>query len=147
MTANVIRLDDKPMATWREGKLSRLHASASCGNTAQLCINESWNDPGVGAPTHSHPDGLEEIIMVLEGDAEFWVDGDRTVLHAGDCIILPPYSHHGFSNVGTGKLHVIAAFGAAAPKVIFDSKPDEVVVIGGTVGTKLDDTRVVEDAS
>jgi mannose-6-phosphate isomerase-like protein (cupin superfamily) len=137
----VIRFDDKPTAAWRPGKFGRLHAAGSVGPTQALCVNESWNDPGIGAPTHQHPDGLEEIIMVLEGTAEFWVDGEHSTLSAGDCIVLPPYSWHGFKNPGPDQLRVLAVFSAASPETIYEEEPDQLVEIGGTSGDAVDDTR------
>jgi hypothetical protein len=65
----IVRKADKPEASWRPGKRGILHAAASVGGTSKLIVNESWNEKGIGAPTHMHPDGLEEIIMVLEGTA------------------------------------------------------------------------------
>ena len=140
----IVRKADKPEASWRPGKRGILHAAASVGGTTKLIINESWNGPGVGAPTHMHPDGLEEIIMVLEGTAEFWIDGEHSVLEAGDLIILPPYCHHGFKSIGEDELHVLAAFSSATAPTIFDDRPDEIVYIGGTTGEQLDSQRTVE---
>ncbi len=137
----VVRHAEKPTAAWRPGKFGRLHAAATVGSTQQLCVNESWNEPGVGAPTHQHPDGLEEIIMVLEGTAEFWVDGVRERLGAGDLIVLPPYSWHGFENVGEDTLHVLAVFAAATPETIYEAEPDAVTEIGGGDGDQVDPTR------
>jgi quercetin dioxygenase-like cupin family protein len=140
----IVRKADKPEASWRPGKRGILHAAASVGGTSKLIINESWNEKGIGAPTHMHPDGLEEIIMVLEGTAEFWVDGTHDTLTAGDLIILPPYSHHGFKNVGDDILHILAVFSSPSAPTIFDDKPDEIVYIGGTQGDRLDSQRTVE---
>jgi quercetin dioxygenase-like cupin family protein len=142
----IVRKADKPVASWRPGKRGILHAAASVGSTTKLIVNESWNDPGVGAPTHMHPDGLEEIIMVLEGTAEFWVDGTHETLEAGDLIVLPPYSHHGFKNIGEDTLHVLAVFSSAEAPTIFDSEPDKIVTIGGTSGDQLDTQRTVSTA-
>lgn len=140
----IVRKADKPEASWRPGKRGILHAAASVGGAAKLIINESWNEKGIGAPTHMHPDGLEEIIMILEGTAEFWVDGKHDTLEAGDLIILPPYSHHGFKNIGDDVLHVLAVFSSPSAPTIFDDKPDEIVYIGGTTGEQLDSQRTVE---
>jgi mannose-6-phosphate isomerase-like protein (cupin superfamily) len=138
---SVIRFDDKPTASWRPGKFGRLHAAGSVGPTQKLCINESWNDPGVGAPTHQHPDGLEEVIMVLEGTAEFWVDGEHHELAAGDAIVLPPYCWHGFKNNGTEPLRVLAIFSAPTPETIYEQDRETLVEIGKTGEGAIDDTR------
>jgi len=139
----VVRKADKPEASWRPGKRGIMHAAASVGGTEQLVVNESWNEPGVGAPTHMHPDGLEEIIMVLEGTGEFWVDGKHTILEAGDSIVMRPYTHHGFANIGKMPLHVLGIFSSAIAPTIFDDEPDRIVEIGGVSGERLDSQRTV----
>jgi mannose-6-phosphate isomerase-like protein (cupin superfamily) len=138
----VVRFAEKPEASWRPGKFGRLHAAAAVGPTARLCINESWNDKGIGAPTHHHPDGLEEVIMVLEGRARFWIDDETFDLEAGDLIIIPAFAKHGFTNPDEEKLHVLAVFSAPAPETIYESEPDKVVRIGGVAGDQVDSTRV-----
>lgn len=139
----VVRKADKTEASWRPGKRGILHAAGSVGGTAKLLVNESWNERGIGAPTHFHPDGLEEIIMVLEGQGEFWIDGEHSVLEAGDLVIIPPYSHHGFANIQDEILHILAIFSSATAPTIYDDEPDRVVEIGGTHGKRLDIQRVV----
>jgi mannose-6-phosphate isomerase-like protein (cupin superfamily) len=143
----VVRKADKSEASWRPGKRGILHAAASVGGTEKLIVNESWNEPGVGAPVHVHPDGLEEILMVVEGTAEMWIDGETTILEAGDTVILRPYTHHGFKNIGEGTLHVIGVFSSAVAPTIFDHEPDKVVEIGGVSGDRLDSQRTVHPVS
>jgi mannose-6-phosphate isomerase-like protein (cupin superfamily) len=143
----VVRKADKPEASWRPGKRGIMHAAASVGGTERLIVNESWNDPGVGAPTHVHPDGLEEILMILEGRAEVWIDGESFTLEAGDSVILRPYTHHGFKNIGEDTLHVLGIFSSAVAPAIFDDDPDKVVEIGGVSGERLDSQRTVHPVS
>jgi mannose-6-phosphate isomerase-like protein (cupin superfamily) len=143
----VVRKADKSEASWRPGKRGILHAAASVGGTEKLIVNESWNDPGVGAPVHVHPDGLEEILIVVEGTAEMWIDGETSILEAGDSVILRPYTHHGYKNVGEGTLHVIGVFSSAVAPTIFDDDPDNVVEIGGVSGDRLDSQRTVHPVS
>jgi len=143
----VVRKADKPEASWRPGKRGIMHAAASVGATDRLLVNESWNEPGVGAPTHVHPDGLEEIIMVLEGTGDFWSDGEHWLLEAGDSIVMRPYTHHGFVNVGEDTLHVLGIFSSATAPTIYDDEPDRVVYLGGTRGARLDSQRTVERVS
>src|SRR3990172_3287177 len=97
---------------WRPGGRTQLHAAASKGAT-QLCVMEQWCEPGTGAPTHTHF-GVEEAITVLEGVADFRVDGEPRRVEAGETILLPASSRHGFVNGGSGILHTFAVFGAAA---------------------------------
>lgn len=64
--------------------------------------------PGYEAPVHSHP--YLEILHILDGEAEAWIDGqeDRAVrLRRGDTIALPPHTPHGFRVVGEQTLRLL----------------------------------------
>jgi quercetin dioxygenase-like cupin family protein len=66
------------------------------------------SEPGYVAPVHSHP--YMEILHILEGTAEAWVDGqeDRAVvLEKGDTIALPPNVPHSFRVVGDQVLRLL----------------------------------------
>ena len=41
---------------------------------------------------HSHPH--EQIQSLIEGEMEFTVDGETTILKAGDVLVIPPNAHH-----------------------------------------------------
>src|SRR6266702_9004531 len=46
--------------------------------------------PGYVAPMHWHP--YVELLFIIEGEAEVWLQGDEAVplhLDAGDCVALP----------------------------------------------------------
>jgi quercetin dioxygenase-like cupin family protein len=133
------------LVEWRPGVRTRLHAGAATGAT-QLCVLEQWCDPGTGAPTHTHFE-VEELIAVLEGEAEFWVDGERRRVPAGETILLPPFSRHGFTNAGEGVLHTLAVFGAAAPPVEYEEEPGVVYGIGDAGTVRRDPHRAVRPPS
>lgn len=64
--------------------------------------------PGYVAPVHSHP--YLEILHILEGVAEAWVDGQedrRVVLRKGDTLTLPPETPHSFRVVGGRVLRLL----------------------------------------
>ena len=71
-----------------------------------LCIFEQWATPGTGAPTHHHP--VEEVLMVMAGDVELWLDDISLRMAAGQSFVVPALQKHGFRNVGTGQLHMHA---------------------------------------
>lgn len=48
--------------------------------------------------THAHP--LVELTYVLKGEAEYTIENEKFVAHAGDLILIKPYSYHYFSVVG-----------------------------------------------
>lgn len=66
------------------------------------------SQPGYVAPLHSHP--YTEILHVLEGRAEAWLDGqeDRPVrLGPGDTIAIPPETLHSFRVVGDTPMRLL----------------------------------------
>jgi mannose-6-phosphate isomerase-like protein (cupin superfamily) len=108
---------DTPPEQWRPGVETRMRVSAASG-ASQLCIFEQWIAPGNGAPTHSHP--VEEVLTVLEGEAEMWMDEARAIVAAGQSLIVPAHRSHGFRNSGTVTLHIHAVL--AAP--VFEQLPE-----------------------
>ena len=102
---------------WREGVATRMLVSAENG-AEQLCVFEQWIAPGTGAPTHSHR--VEEVLTVLEGEAEFWIGERRIAAKAGQSLIVPAGQSHGFHNSGNETLHIHAIL--AAP--VFEALPE-----------------------
>jgi mannose-6-phosphate isomerase-like protein (cupin superfamily) len=77
--------------------------------------------PGYVAPVHSHP--YLEILHILDGAAEAWVEGqeDRAVvLRRGDTIALPPGVFHAFRVVGDEPLRLLGTH--VSPRRIVDYK-------------------------
>ena len=106
-----------PLEEWRAGVMTRMLISARNG-AAQLCIFEQWCDPAAGAPTHVHT--VEEVLSVLSGEAEMWVGDERTVLTAGQSLLIPAERRHGFTNIGSETLHVQAILAAPIFEATFD---------------------------
>src|SRR5947208_3506299 len=94
---------EQPLVSWRPGNQTIRHASEALG-AAELTTGEQWFAPGTGAPQHYHPEGIEEVIVVLEGSATFTVAGEELVVKEGQSIILPPQVQHGF--VARDDLHI-----------------------------------------
>ncbi len=77
--------------------------------------------PGYAAPVHSHP--YVEILHILEGAAEAWIEGeeDRPILlRVGDTLAIPPDTPHGFRVVGAQTLRLLGTH--ASPKRIVQYK-------------------------
>ena len=102
---------------WRPGVTTRMRVSAASG-AGQLCVFEQWCAPGKGAPTHLH--AVEEVITVLEGQAEFWIADQEQTLTAGQSMIVPAGVKHGFRNTGAGTLHVLATLAAPIFEAAFE---------------------------
>ena len=68
--------------------------------------------PGQGHAFHRHP-ALEEVIYVLEGTAEQWVDRKRRILNPGDTAHIPIDVVHGTYNAGSTTLRFLAILSPA----------------------------------
>ncbi len=108
---------DQMVEEWRTGVRARVLVSAANG-AAQLCIFEQWIAPGTGAPTHHHP--VEEVLTVLSGEAEMWIDESHTVLTEGASLLIPAYRKHGFRNVGSRQLHINAVLASSSFEASFE---------------------------
>ena len=73
--------------------------------------------PGYEAPLHSHP--YVEIIHILEGSAEAWIEGRESepiVLEQGDTLSIPPDTPHSFRVRGDRVLRLLGTH--ASPRRI-----------------------------
>jgi quercetin dioxygenase-like cupin family protein len=113
----ILTHSDQPREEWRAGVATRMHVSARNGAT-QLCIFEQWVAPGAGAPTHQHP--VEEVLTVLAGQAEVWINKEHLELSAGQSLVVPAGRDHGFRNVGPAPLHVHAVLASPFFEATFE---------------------------
>lgn len=67
--------------------------------------------PGAGPNIHRHP--YAEVFVIEAGQATFHVDGAEFVGEAGQIVIAPVNSSHGFTNTGAGELRLTAIHTAA----------------------------------
>ena len=104
---------------WRAGVMTRMRTSAING-AAQLCIFEQWCAPDRGAPTHLH--AVEEVLTVLEGQADIWVEDERMPVSPGQSVVVPAGYKHGFRNTGLSTLHVQAILAAPIFEATFDDR-------------------------
>ena len=68
--------------------------------------------PGQAHAFHRHPE-MEEIIYVLEGAAEQWVDREKRLLSPGEIAHIPANVVHGTYNAGPTTLRVLAILSPA----------------------------------
>ena len=120
---HIISHKDQARELWRAGVETRMQIAAANG-AAELCIFEQWVDPATGAPTHSHP--VEEVLTVIAGEAEMWIEDNRAVLTAGQSLIIPAHRKHGFRNTGTALLHVHAVLASPIFEASFDGAMESV---------------------
>jgi len=114
---------DQASEHWRAGVETRMLVSARNG-AAQLCIFEQWVAPETGAPTHVHP--VEEVLTVIAGEAEMWIDDERIILTSGQSLIVSANRKHGFRNVGSETLHLQAVLASPTLEAAFDGASEPV---------------------
>ena len=61
---------------------------------------------------HRHP-GQEEVIYVIEGVIEQWLEEERQVLFAGDSVVIPASAVHATFNDGEAAARILAILSPA----------------------------------
>jgi quercetin dioxygenase-like cupin family protein len=69
-------------------------------------------EPGMHCGRHTH--SAEEILVILAGDAEAEVAGERAALAWGGLVLVPAMAGHDVRNVGKETLKVVGFFSSAA---------------------------------
>ncbi len=109
MPVRVRSLSDTPMVDLPGRRLQWLVTPDTLG--AQNLSMAVMDCPAgsVVRPLHSHRD-TEEVIFVLEGRGEAWIDGDTAPFQQGDAVLFPANSRHMLRNTGTGPLRTCSIF-------------------------------------
>jgi quercetin dioxygenase-like cupin family protein len=63
--------------------------------------------PGKCHDFHRHP-GQEEVIYVIEGTIEQWLEQEKRVLSAGDSVVIPSSAVHATFNDGDAPAKILA---------------------------------------
>ncbi len=87
------------------------------GSVTGLALLNQECRPGVGAPSHTHE--FEEMLTIMEGTAEVWVDDARQVVGPGTTVFVRTGAIHGFVNVGGGPLKLQAVIAGTALRATF----------------------------
>jgi len=78
--------------------------------TMYLTENVTRVKPGVTLkPCHSHRN-IEEIVYVIEGEGEVWIDGRTCKIKEEDSVLFPPNTVHTVRNMGTTTLSLLCFF-------------------------------------
>jgi quercetin dioxygenase-like cupin family protein len=109
VTADTARVQHAP---W--GKHSWLSEPELTG-AADLALVRVTMPPGTGHQFHTHPE-LEEIIYVVDGIAEQWVDREKRRLKAGEVAFIPKGVVHATYNPTKRPLTFLAILSPAASK-------------------------------
>jgi mannose-6-phosphate isomerase-like protein (cupin superfamily) len=69
-------------------------------------------EPG-GGQVPWHNQAQEEVYFVLEGTGEMCLGSERSILHGGEVVFIPPGVFHQLTNIGTEPLRMIYCYGPA----------------------------------
>ena len=93
-------------------RLGWLSNPASTG-AKQLTVIEGTFFPGKGHSFHYHAD-QEELIYVVSGTVEHWIEQEKRTLSPGDSVFMPARVVHATFNIGAEDAKVIAILGPCA---------------------------------
>jgi quercetin dioxygenase-like cupin family protein len=100
------------------GKLGWMSNPPNTG-AEQLTVIDVSLSPGKGHDFHKHPD-QEEVIYVVAGKVEQWVDKESRILGAGDCAFIPADMVHASFNVGDGDAKIVAILGPCVGEIGYE---------------------------
>jgi quercetin dioxygenase-like cupin family protein len=101
------------------GKVGFFSGPKTTGAT-QLVVGRGQFLPGKGHAFHMHP-SQEEMIVVVSGEIEQWVEEEKRLLGPGDAVFLPPGTVHASFNAGGGEAELLAIFGPAKGETGFET--------------------------
>ena len=79
----------------------------------QLTVLDVSLEPGHGHDFHTHPD-QEEVIVVLAGQIEQWLEDEKTVLGPGEAVFIGMGTVHASFNTGTETARLAVSLGPCA---------------------------------
>lgn len=82
-------------------------SSPAASNAANLVVLEVVLKPACGHDFHKHPN-QEEVIYVVEGEIEQWIDQDKRALRPGDSAFIDQDVVHASFNVGDKNAKLLA---------------------------------------
>jgi quercetin dioxygenase-like cupin family protein len=94
------------------GKTHFWHCKPGMVADTNLMFVRAQLPPGEAHRFHYHPN-MEEILYILNGTAEQWIEGEKRIMKAGDAIYLPTAIVHGTYNIGADTLDFLAVLSPA----------------------------------
>ena len=114
----------KPLPKWRfvsfdeteveklPGKTHHWFCKPGMVEDTNLMFVRAQLPPGEAHQFHFHPK-MEEILYVLSGTAEQWVEREKKTMRGGDSLYLPAGIVHGTYNTGSDTLDFLAILSPA----------------------------------
>ena len=85
-------------------------SNPSTTKAGQLTVFEATLTPGKGHSFHKHLN-QEEVLYVVSGTLEQWIDREKRILRAGDAAFIPSEIVHGSFNAGSTDAKLVVIFG------------------------------------
>jgi mannose-6-phosphate isomerase-like protein (cupin superfamily) len=103
-TITVIREEDRALVDFPGGATYRTLIGDDNGADIPIRTGIQTSQPGYQTRVHSHP--YVEVLTVIEGRGEAWLDGEAgtIAMEPGVTISIPPGRAHGFRVVGNQRL-------------------------------------------
>ncbi len=119
----IIQLDDVSKEPFPNGATYQTLVGDDDGSTP-VRVGVQISPPGYSTGTHSHP--YLEVVSVIEGEAEAWMEGREgvVVIGPGATLVLPAGLKHGFRAIGETPLKTYGVH--ASPDRIVDRDPADV---------------------
>ena len=89
------------------GRTHYWHFSAEVSQEAQTFLVKVIMPKGGFHDFHRHPE-MNEILYILKGNAEQWVENEKQILGPGDSVYIDPDVVHATFNVGEENLEFLA---------------------------------------
>lgn len=86
----------------------------------QLTALDGIIRPGKGHDFHKHPD-QEELLLIIAGKAEQWIEKERRILGPGDAVFIPKGVVHATFTVGAEDCRVTVVFSPSKGDYGFES--------------------------
>ena len=109
----IIDKNDIPMPAPEDGRSSRRFVTGDAG-AANLTVGELVMQDGSALRLHTHP--TDEAIILLEGQVEMIVGGERHVGSPGDTLLAPPGTAHRLINETGGPARMFTIFPTSDPQ-------------------------------
>jgi quercetin dioxygenase-like cupin family protein len=109
MAGKFVLAKDTPQEVLDWGRLRWMSNPPSTG-ARQLTVIDVRLAPGKGHNFHKHPD-QEEVLYVVGGTVEQWVDREKRLLGPGDSAYVPADMVHASFNVGATDATIVAILG------------------------------------
>ena len=117
----IIRLEDVPKEIFPGDATYQTIVGDEAGSTP-VRLGLQVSPPGYSTGTHWHP--YMEIVSVIEGQGEAWIEGQDgfVAIGPGTTLVLPPKVKHGFRATGPGPLKTYGVHASPHRIVAFESE-------------------------